>query len=87
VRLASKIRSEDDRLSFRPIGVDIFLNSCPYLKGAVLRAFRLKNDDARMTNLRFIAAPLRMSANWHKADIGLRGLNLCFGGKAGIIRT
>jgi hypothetical protein len=21
---------------------------------------------------------------WHKADIGLRGLNVCFGGKAGI---
>jgi hypothetical protein len=32
-------------------------------QGAVLRAFRLKNDDARMTNLRFIAAPLRMSAS------------------------
>ena len=24
---------------------------------------------------------------WHKADIGLRSVNLCFGGKAGIIRT
>jgi hypothetical protein len=24
---------------------------------------------------------------WHKADIGLRGVNVCFGGKAGIIRT
>ena len=24
---------------------------------------------------------------WHKADISLRGLNICFGGKAGIIRT
>jgi hypothetical protein len=25
---------------------------------------------------------------WHKAaDIGLRGHNVCFGGKAGIIRT
>jgi hypothetical protein len=24
---------------------------------------------------------------WHKADIGLRGLNVSFGGKAGIIRT
>ncbi len=24
---------------------------------------------------------------WHKADIGLRGVNICFGGKAGIIRT
>ena len=24
---------------------------------------------------------------WHKADIGSRGLNVCFGGKAGIIRT
>jgi hypothetical protein len=22
---------------------------------------------------------------WHKADIGLRGPNVCFGGKAGII--
>jgi hypothetical protein len=25
--------------------------------------------------------------DWHKADIGLLGLNVCFGGKAGIIRT
>jgi hypothetical protein len=24
---------------------------------------------------------------WHKADIGLRGLNVAFGGKADIIRT
>jgi hypothetical protein len=24
---------------------------------------------------------------WHKADIGLRGLNVSFGGKAGIIPT
>ena len=24
---------------------------------------------------------------WHKADIGLRGVNDCFGGKAGILRT
>jgi hypothetical protein len=24
---------------------------------------------------------------WHKADIGLRGLKVCFGGKAGIHRT
>jgi hypothetical protein len=24
---------------------------------------------------------------WHKADIGLRGLNVCFGGKADIVRT
>jgi hypothetical protein len=24
---------------------------------------------------------------WHKADIGLRGVNVCFGGKAAIIRT
>jgi hypothetical protein len=22
---------------------------------------------------------------WHKADVGLRGVNVCFGGKAGII--
>jgi hypothetical protein len=24
---------------------------------------------------------------WHKADIGLRGVNVCFGGKADIIHT
>jgi hypothetical protein len=24
---------------------------------------------------------------WRKADIGLRGINVCFGGKAGIIRS
>ena len=24
---------------------------------------------------------------WHKADVGLRGVNVCFGGKAAIIRT
>ena len=24
---------------------------------------------------------------WHKADISLRGVNVCFGGKAGIFHT
>ena len=53
----------------------------------MLRAFRLKNDDAHMTSFMLLGL-LRVAAStaiWHK--IGLRGHNVGCGGKAGVIRT
>ena len=51
---------------------------------ATHRCVRLKSDKGRSAA---ILDDRRHVRYWHKADIGLRRVNVCFGGKAGIIRT